>query len=143
MASGQVKGKYYLRSLHQEIDLYDRKLAHLLKYEAFASDKERDAAAQKLSSRRNLLVLDARQLVDEGIEYKVSEIPRSLRTPEQLAEESSLKPADPVVMPTQLPLDNRDEAPAQTFSQLRKEIDEYVKKRRRGQHHSPVALKLV
>ena len=39
-----VKDKYFLRTLHEEIGLFDRKLAHLLKYENFPSDRERDAA---------------------------------------------------------------------------------------------------
>ena len=38
--------KYYLRSLHQEIDLYDRKLAYLDEYEVFASPTERDEARE-------------------------------------------------------------------------------------------------
>ena len=31
--------KYYLRSIHEEIALFDRKLAHLEKYEKFTSDE--------------------------------------------------------------------------------------------------------
>ena len=31
--------KYFLRSLHQEIDLYDRKLAYLEKYGTFDSTR--------------------------------------------------------------------------------------------------------
>lgn len=63
MATKQAKDKYYLRSLHEEIGLYDRKLAHLLKYDSFASDKDRDMAAGKLRSKRDLLVRDALHLV--------------------------------------------------------------------------------
>lgn len=94
MASIQAKDKYYLRSLHQEIGLYDRKLAHLLKYGPFASNKERDAAAGKLNSKRELLVRNARQLASEGVEYKACELPRSLRSPEQLANEELIQPSE-------------------------------------------------
>lgn len=71
--------KYYLKSLHQEIDLFDRKLAHLLKYETFATDAERSASAGKLSAKRELLARTARQLVSEGIEFKPADLPRSFR----------------------------------------------------------------
>lgn len=72
-------GKYQLKSLHEEIDLFDRKLAHLLKYEAFPSDSERNAAAGKLAAKRDLLVRKARQMADDGIEFSQSELPKSLR----------------------------------------------------------------
>ncbi len=71
--------KYFLRTLHQEIDLFDRKLAHLLKHESFATDAARDESAHKMSAKRELLARTARQLVDEGIEFKPSELPRSFR----------------------------------------------------------------
>lgn len=71
--------KYHLRSLHEEIDLFDRKLAHLLKYEAFANDAERNAAAGRMSAKRDLLVRKARQMAHDGIEFNESELPKSLR----------------------------------------------------------------
>lgn len=71
------EGKYQLRSLHEEIDLYDRKLTHLLKFETFASDSTRDAAAKKLRNRRELLVKTARRLAAEGVEFSSNELPRS------------------------------------------------------------------
>lgn len=79
-------GKYQLRSLHEEISLFDRKLAHLLKYESFATEAARDAAAGKLNSKRNLLVKAARQMAVDGIEFSPSELPVSLRPAEALAE---------------------------------------------------------
>ena len=82
MAAIQARNKYYLRSLHEEIDLFDRKLAHLLKYESFASDKERDAAAAKMTVKRDQLARTAKELVDEGIEFQSSELPRSFRLEE-------------------------------------------------------------
>lgn len=72
-------GKYQLRSLHEEIDLFDRKLAHLEKYETFASEEERSASVEKMNAKRNLLIRKAQQMIEEGIEFKESERPRSLR----------------------------------------------------------------
>ena len=77
--------KYYLKTLHEEIDLFDRKLAHMLKYDSFATDAERVSATNKLNSKRELLVKAARQLANDGIEYKPSDLPRSFRTGEPLA----------------------------------------------------------
>ncbi len=41
--------KYFLKSLHQEIDLYDRKLAYLEKYAQFDSAEDREGAEHKLA----------------------------------------------------------------------------------------------
>ena len=84
-----AQDKYYLRSVHQEIDLFDRKLAHLLKYDTFATDLERSTAANKMKAKRELLVSTARLLVGQGIEFKPSELPRSLRTGDEVIEPKS------------------------------------------------------
>lgn len=72
-------GRYQLKSLHEEIALFDRKLAHLHKYETFATEAERNASAEKLSLKRSLLVKKAQQMIDEGIEFNELERPQSLR----------------------------------------------------------------
>lgn len=72
-------GRYQLKSLHEEIALFDRKLAHLHKYETFASEIERVASADKLTAKRNLLIRKAQQMIDEGIEFNELERPQSLR----------------------------------------------------------------
>ena len=72
--------KHYLKTVHQEIDLYDRKLAHMSRFEVFASDADRDTAARKMSTKRESLVQIARRLGGEGIEFKDSDLPRSFRT---------------------------------------------------------------
>ncbi len=77
MAAAVTENKYYLKSLHEEIGLFDRKLAHLMKHGVYASDEERDAAARKLTKKRETLAETARRLASEGIEYKTSELPRS------------------------------------------------------------------
>lgn len=74
--------KYYLKSLHEEIDLFDRKLAHSLKYDTAGSEGERKALASKMAAKRETLARTARQLVSEGIEYKPADLPRSFRAAE-------------------------------------------------------------
>jgi hypothetical protein len=59
----KVHAKYYLKSLHEEIDLYDRKLAHMTKYELFASEAERETAIGKMTTKRATLVQTAKKLV--------------------------------------------------------------------------------
>jgi len=71
--------KYYLRDLHQEIDLYDRKLAYMDKYEEFASAEEREEAEKKLLAKRAPLEKTALQLVASGVEYDQKDLPRSFR----------------------------------------------------------------
>lgn len=87
-------GKYQLRSLHEEIDLFDRKLAHLQKHETFASEEARSESVDKMTAKRNLLVRKAQQMIEEGIEFKPSELPRSLR-----GEETSEAPEAPSPAP--------------------------------------------
>jgi hypothetical protein len=78
-ATPAIESKYYLKTIHAEIDLYDRRLAHLLKFEVFATDAARAAAVRKLNLKRDPLVATARRLAEEGVEFKQSELPRSFR----------------------------------------------------------------
>lgn len=71
--------KYFLRSLHQEIDLYDRKLDYLDKYAQFASTADREGAESKLLAKRASLAQTAKQLVAEGVEFSPADLPRSFR----------------------------------------------------------------
>ena len=71
--------KYFLRSLHQEIDLLDRKLAHLDKYVDFANSEDREAAEGKLLQKRATLAKTARGLAAAGVEFSEADLPRSLR----------------------------------------------------------------
>ncbi len=80
-----VQDKYFLRDLHREIDLYDRKLIHVLKHEVFATDALRDAASRKLATKREALAATARSLAASGVEFHEHELPRSFR-PEGSAE---------------------------------------------------------
>lgn len=74
-----VQDKYFLRDLHREIDLYDRKLVHILKHEAFATEALRDAATRKLVTKRETLAITARTLAASGVEFQDHELPRSFR----------------------------------------------------------------
>jgi hypothetical protein len=78
--SAPPKDKYFLRDLHQEIDLYDRKLAYLEKHVNFASPADREEAEKKLLSKRAPLEKTALELVASGVEYEEKDLPRSLRT---------------------------------------------------------------
>lgn len=73
------RDKYFLRDLHQEIDLYDRKLDYLDKFVQFASPEEREEAQGKLQSKRAPLEKTALSLAAEGIEYEEKDLPRSFR----------------------------------------------------------------
>ena len=73
------RDRYFLRDLHQEIALYDRKIAYLDKYVAFASSQEREEAANKLIAKRAPLERTARELVASGVEYLEEELPQSFR----------------------------------------------------------------
>jgi hypothetical protein len=73
------QGKYFLRSLHQEIDLYDRKLAYLEKYEVFATEADRAEAEKKLQTKRAALASAARKMAADGVEFSPLELPRSFR----------------------------------------------------------------
>jgi hypothetical protein len=90
-----VADKYHLKSIHEEIDLVDRKLAHLLKFEKFDSEVQRETAARKLTAKRVTLIKTATRLAAEGVEFKASELPRSLRSAEDIAAVEAEAAAEP------------------------------------------------
>jgi hypothetical protein len=102
-----IESKYQLKTLHADIDLFDRRLAHLLKYEVFATEAARAAAARKITLKRDALVITAKRLAAEGVEYKESELPRSFR-PEGVPApvEVKLPEPEPTTAPHN-PLENR------------------------------------
>ena len=73
------RDKYFLRDLHQEIDLYDRKLAYLENFEEFASPADRQLAEKGLRAKRAPLERAALELAASGIEYDEKSLPRSFR----------------------------------------------------------------
>jgi len=88
-----VQDKYYLRDLHREIDLYDRKLIHILNHEVFATEDLRLTAARKLTTKRESLAETARTLAAAGIEYDDKELPRSFRPKGGIATREEAAPA--------------------------------------------------
>jgi hypothetical protein len=97
-----VENKYYLKTVHEEIGLFDRKLAHLLKYDVFESDAAKDAAIRKLARKRETLVETAKRMAAEGVEFKASDLPRSILpegvepVAETIKEELAAAEAEPV-----------------------------------------------
>jgi hypothetical protein len=75
----QVKSasKYDLRDLHQEIDFYDRKIAHCQNFEKFDSEADRAAALRKLGTQRGIRVKKALEIAGRGIECDPKYLPRS------------------------------------------------------------------
>lgn len=71
--------KYFLKSLHQEIDFYDRKIAYLDKYMDFANSADREVAEGKLVQKRAALEKTAKALVAAGVEFSTTDLPRSFR----------------------------------------------------------------
>lgn len=72
--------KYHLKDLHQEIDLYDRKISHNEKYGVYDSETLRTAVTKKLQTRRSSLVKAANELVSAGVQYDEKYLPRSFKT---------------------------------------------------------------
>jgi hypothetical protein len=73
------RDKYFLRDLHQEIDLYDRKLAYLNQFVDFASPGDRQEAENRLIAKRAPLEKTALELAASGVEYQEKDLPRSFR----------------------------------------------------------------
>ena len=127
-----IRDKYYLRTLHEEIGLFDRKLAHLQKYENFASDQERNLAVSKLTTKREQLVRTAREMTEQGIEFKNSEIPRSLRPEDAAPEPPTAAPVE-AATPAFVVTPKRSSVSAQDGIVLdfRNEIKEYIERRKK------------
>lgn len=75
------RDKYFLKSLHQEIDFYDRKLAYLGQYVQFSSPAEQEKEEGKLLAKRAPLERTARELAASGVEFSEGDLPRSFRSP--------------------------------------------------------------
>jgi len=123
-----VESKYYLKSIHAEIDLFDRRLAHLLKYDVFDTDAARAAAARKLALKREPLVKTAKRLAAEGVEFKDSELPRSFRPDGVPAPvETKPEPAPVAAAPTENRSTRRQGSPfAGTSLDWEKSVQQYM-----------------
>jgi hypothetical protein len=125
-------GRYQLKSLHEEIALFDRKLAHLQKYETFATENERNASVEKLSVKRNLLIKKAQQMIDEGIEFNELERPQSLRAEVKKAPaaENALEPVSgspQIETSSAVEPDSQVSPYAGTALDVRQEVESYRK----------------
>jgi hypothetical protein len=77
--------KYDLQDLYQEIDFYDRKIAHCRDHEQFACEADRTAQLNKLATKRQTLLKQATELGSHGIVSDPKYLPRSLRTAAEAA----------------------------------------------------------
>ena len=91
--------RFQLKTLHEDISLLDRKLAHLQNFEVFNTQELRDAATRKLHVRRETLVQKARLLTAGGAEYLPSELPASLRAEAELQKAHAEKKPSAQVIP--------------------------------------------
>lgn len=134
MAAAIAQNKYHLKSVHDEIDLFDRKLAHLMNFEKFDSDEARDEAVRKMNLKRAALVKSALQLAADGIEYKQNDLPRSLR-PKDVAAEAAPAPvaeAEVVAEPTS-PARKQSSGPyTGTSLDWQASVREYLKKKNKS-----------
>ena len=71
--------KYELKDLHQEIDLFDRKIAHCQNFEKFVTEEERAIALKKLVTKHGALVKTALAMAGRGVECDPKYLPRSFK----------------------------------------------------------------
>ncbi len=71
--------KYALKDLHEEIDLFDRKIAYCESSEKFDSEQARGSALQKLTTKRESLVKAALAMAGRGVECDAKYLPRSFK----------------------------------------------------------------
>ena len=77
----KLAGKADLKDLYLEIAFFDRKIAYCRNYEKFDSEDARSVSLQKLVTKRQTLVCNAKSLSDRGIECDVKYVPESLKQP--------------------------------------------------------------
>jgi hypothetical protein len=78
--------KYALKDLHEEIDLFDRKIAYCQNYEKFDTEQARAAGLHKLITKRETLVKTALAMASRGIECDPKYLPRSFKEAAESAE---------------------------------------------------------
>ena len=75
----RLVSKYHLKDLHEEISLFDRKIAHCQNIQRFDCDEERSRELERLGKKRDLLVKSATQMAAMGIEYDPDRLPPSMK----------------------------------------------------------------
>ncbi len=78
--------KYALQDMYEEIDLFDRKIAHCRNHEKFDSEHERESALEKLMTKRAALVKTALAMASRGVECNPKYLPRSFKQATATAE---------------------------------------------------------
>jgi hypothetical protein len=71
--------KYALKDLHEQIDLFDRKIAYCQLHEKFDSEEARASALHKLETKRESLVKTALAMASRGVECDPKYLPRSFK----------------------------------------------------------------
>ena len=135
MAAAIAQNKYHLKSVHDEIDLFDRKLAHLMNFEKFDSDEARDEAVRKMNLKRAALVKSALQLAADGIEYKQNDLPRSLRPKDLVAEAPAASAAPEAEVAVEAPAFARKQSSGPytgTSLDWQASVREYLKKKNKS-----------
>jgi hypothetical protein len=133
-----IADKYHLKSIHEEIGLFDRKLAHLMNFEKFDSVAERDQAARKLTLKRETLVQTAQRLVAQGVEFKRTDLPRSMRPndePDAVKPVPEIaEPVRPVEVPAASRSTNRQSSAPYTGTSLdwQASVRQYMQKKGKG-----------
>jgi hypothetical protein len=85
----KIDSKYALKDLHEEIDLFDRKIAYCENHETFDSPQARESALQKLATKRESLVKAALGMASRGIECDPKYLPRSFKAAELAVKETA------------------------------------------------------
>ncbi len=77
----QVKpdSTFALKDLHQEIDLYDRKISYCQNFEKFDTESQRESALHKLVLKREALVKTALAMASRGVTCDPKYLPRSFK----------------------------------------------------------------
>ncbi len=85
----RADSKYALKDLHEEIDLFDRKIAYCENHEQFDSSQARESALHKLVIKRESLVKAALEMASRGVECDSKYLPRSFKAAAQTAKVAS------------------------------------------------------
>jgi hypothetical protein len=81
MATPIPDSKSALKDLHQQIDLFDRKIAYCQNHEKFDSEEARAVALKKLVTKRESLVKAALGMASRGVVCDPKYLPRSFTAP--------------------------------------------------------------
>ena len=90
-----VPNKYLVRSIEEEISLFDRKLAHLHNFETFSSEEERIAATGRLSAKRDRLLRTLRNLTEPAPPISSQSTQKKMKKPAKAKTSTQSKSSHP------------------------------------------------